>query len=167
MAPHPKPPKPCKQCGQPVERYYSKSGRLLMPLVCATCRPRWRHPSGADHSRWGGGQQSPKSGYARVWTGPGKRDLEHRAVWIAAYGSIPKGMQLHHCNGDKTDNRLENLALVSNKRHQALHRHERALGNRWSLVHKQCVACQTTERSHRARGLCGPCYNRLRQAGLF
>ncbi|HEY1294680.1 MAG TPA: HNH endonuclease signature motif containing protein [Chloroflexota bacterium] len=168
MAPPAKPGRPCKQCGKPVDRYRTKSGYLMMPTVCAVCRPRWRHPSGTDHWKWNGGHSDRhKSGYVRIWNGPGKRELEHRAVWIAAYGPIPKGMQLHHCNGDKTDNRLENLALVSNKGHQVLHRHERVLNGRWSLVQKQCVACQTTERPHKARGLCSCCYSRLKAAGLL
>ena len=40
---------------------------------------------------------------------------EHRAVWIEANGVIPKGMQIHHINGKKDDNRLANLALVTHK----------------------------------------------------
>jgi HNH endonuclease len=163
MAVPPKPPLPCKYCGEPAERYRTMKGHLQRPQVCLAHRSY----EGERHWHWRGGERSMKSGYVRVWTGRGKRDLEHRAVWIAAYGPIPKGMQLHHCNGDKTDNRLENLALVSNKGHQILHRHERALGERWSLIHKQCLACQTTERPHQARGLCKRCYERLSKAGLL
>ena len=38
---------------------------------------------------------------------------EHRAVWEEANGDIPKDMQIHHINGKRDDNRLENLRLVT------------------------------------------------------
>lgn len=160
-----KPARPCKQCNQPVDRYYSKSGTLIMPVFCVECRTRRRHPKGEDHWHWRGGERSLKNGYVRVYVAPGKRTLEHRAVWEAAYGTIPRGLHVHHIDGDKTNNRLDNLALAGNSAHQGLHRHERALGDRWSLEHAQCLACLTTERPHQARGLCKRCYDRLKKAG--
>ena len=38
-----------------------------------------------------------------------------RIVWEAFNGTIPKGMQVNHINEIKTDNRLENLNLMSPK----------------------------------------------------
>ena len=43
----------------------------------------------------------------------GKITLEHRYVWTQAHGEIPKGMNIHHINSNTKDNRLENLALVT------------------------------------------------------
>lgn len=41
------------------------------------------------------------------------KKLVHRLVWEAFNGPIPQGMQVNHINEDKTDNRLENLNLMS------------------------------------------------------
>jgi len=41
------------------------------------------------------------------------RVLVHRLVWLAFNGPIAPGMEINHLNGQKTDNRLENLAVVT------------------------------------------------------
>lgn len=51
-------------------------------------------------------------GYIRIYTEEG-RDLEHRVVWKQHHGEIPKGANIHHINGDKTDNHIENLQMFS------------------------------------------------------
>ena len=57
-------------------------------------------------------------GYYRVelWKQSiGKRYKVHRLVWEAFNGSIPEGLQVNHINEIKTDNRLENLNLMTPK----------------------------------------------------
>ena len=44
-----------------------------------------------------------------------KTRLVHLLVWEAFNGTIPKGMQVNHINEIKTDNRLENLNLMTPK----------------------------------------------------
>lgn len=55
-----------------------------------------------------------------VSTYQGRAFLLHRVVWEACVGPIPSGMVINHRNGDKLDNRLENLEVVTsgdNQRH--------------------------------------------------
>ena len=44
-----------------------------------------------------------------------KKYLVHRLVWSAFNGSIPEGLQVNHINEIKSDNRLENLNLMTPK----------------------------------------------------
>jgi len=47
--------------------------------------------------------------------------LQHRKIWFDANGTIPDGFVIHHINGDKTDNCLENLELCSRSEHMKKH----------------------------------------------
>ena len=60
----------------------------------------------------GGHRGLMKIGYIRLTLPTGERVLEHRWVWEQAHGAIPPHGIIHHVDGNKTNNRLENLTLI-------------------------------------------------------
>lgn len=106
----------CPGCGG-LKRRNSKS--------CRSCNSPANLPEkvrrGAEHPNWKGGRYLDSAGYVMVSTGPNRREREHRFLWKQAYGPIPTGHVIHHVNGDKTDNRLENLVCLARSDHQKAH----------------------------------------------
>jgi hypothetical protein len=45
----------------------------------------------------------------------------HRWVWINHNSAIPKGMDIHHKDGDKDNNEIENLEMLSRSDHLKQH----------------------------------------------
>lgn len=73
-------------------------------------------------------------GYVKVRVGrehplgdPNGYAYEHLLVWMAAGNPRPARAEiLHHRNEDKTDNRIENLELLTRAQHNAWHNARRA-----------------------------------------
>jgi HNH endonuclease/AP2 domain len=57
------------------------------------------------------------SGY-KVVTINSKSYKLHRVIWIMLFNQIPDGFYIDHINGNKIDNRLENLRLATNSQNQ-------------------------------------------------
>lgn len=77
--------------------------------------------SGMNNPQWKGGRRIRTDGYVMIWTQSGER-LEHQVVMEQHIGrALKRGEIVHHRNGDKQDNTIENLELMSQSEHAKLH----------------------------------------------
>lgn len=79
-------------------------------------RGRYNISRGENHKNWNGGITVDTSGY-RLININGKYIREHRYVWENNNGPLPNSWIIHHLNGKKLDNRIENLAAMPRKSH--------------------------------------------------
>lgn len=89
---------------------------------------RGKSREGEKCCNWHGGRKNNKKGYVLILK---KRHsladangyvLEHRYIMCEHLGRILKADEvIHHINGIKTDNRVENLRVMSNSEHTILH----------------------------------------------
>lgn len=119
-----------------------------------------------QHTSYGTGRTINPRGYVMILNPEYPNDnrpqyiQEHRLVMAAHLGRplLPEEI-VHHINGEKTDNRVENLQLMTQSEHMRLH----VTVDGWSRKYDRCVECGTTERKHAGRGLCHYCSERKRR----
>lgn len=92
------------------------------------------------------------------WPDGSKRSVSFaRFMWEEHVGDVPEGHDVHHVNGDRLDDRIENLHVVESSAHRALH----ARGV--EMVEIVCVRCggsavrkASDVRGNRKKGRGGP-----------
>jgi len=138
----------CSKCGSEFERYASAvAKRQRKRVFCASCfnearksglRPRGARTPIADLNRTYNGKPvrigsqgypfvyEPQFALDRQWSSlPRGWHYEHRVIAARNLGRpLRRGEQVHHVNGVKTDNRPENLCVLSQAKHRKVHNDE-------------------------------------------
>lgn len=121
----------CIDCGK--ERWVKLSYNEPRNLRCNTCVAKIRNQRGENNPNWRGGRIGDKKGYIliRIYSdapffsmassagrGDCKYIREHRLIMAQSLGRcLEKHEIVHHLNGIKDDNRIENLSLTHAKAH--------------------------------------------------
>lgn len=127
----------CRVC---KKEFYESPCKASTRVYCSIdCRNKdgyfWKNISGKNNYNWKGGTTITKGYvYKLAKSHPngnkGGRVMEHRLVMEKKLGRyLTKNEEVHHINGIKTDNRIENLEIVIKKTH-------------WGNV--KCPLCQKT-----------------------
>ena len=86
------------------------------------------HIKSSKHYRWNNRLKSTE-GYTKIRVGkshplsdPNGYVYEQKLVAVTAFGlDFIKGKIIHHINGNKSDNRLENIEILTRSEHNKLH----------------------------------------------
>lgn len=132
-----------RKCGR-SKNEFMKQKLCSMACVYDNMRDGAIIMSGTNHAQWKGGIKYTR-GYKYVYQPnhpTAKQDryiAEHRLVMEHYLGRfLIKGEYIHHINGDKLDNRIENLFLCRNQsEHEDIHRQMRSL--LYELVNSKIV----------------------------
>jgi len=127
----------CTECGERRWVLMEKNGQPRSTL-CHACGLKGRkqnHPSGPNHPYWQGGRHLTPYGYVLIkvfpdnffWPMATKNGyiLEHRLVMAKHLGRCLHPWEVvHHKNGIRDDNRLENLELNDSAGEHSLEHHK-------------------------------------------
>jgi len=141
----------CERCGK--ERWVQFVHERPLKPTCGSCR------KGELAGNWQGGR--PKyDGYCVVWLAPddffypmrgtGNYVREHRLIMAKHLGRLLHDWEVvHHKNGIKTDNRIENLELATRGQHSVNHNKGYKDGYQQGLLDGRDAAVQELQKEVR------------------
>ena len=144
----------CQNCGSPFFEVPARLARGYGTYCSRECANLGHRGSG--NPRWKGGRNIV-NGYV-VLSINGHPVKEHRLVMEKHLGrALTSDEVVHHINGIKSDNRIENLVVMDAVVHSRMHNPPM---KKWSRKHDACVDCGRAEVPHGGHGRCWRCYSR-------
>ena len=144
----------CDYCGKYFMDYPSNVKRHRRHYCNKHCESESRRLNNTSE-HWIGGTVLP-NGYKYIKIN-GKQREEHRLVMERYLGrELRTDEHIHHKDGNKLNNSIDNLLLISNSEHAKLH-------SKKPLI-KECKKCMKVRKIH-GRGLCANCYGSLLRKG--
>lgn len=112
----------CEKCGKD---FYVTLARLRQSKKhnhkTRYCSQQCYSRKGKNNYFWKNGIYKDRDGYIKIYTDKGKI-REHRYLAEKVLGrKLEKNEVIHHINGKRDDNRLENLRLMTKKEHDTYH----------------------------------------------
>ena len=107
-----------------------------------------------------------KFGYWRHSIYKSNNILLHRYIWEKHNGSIPEGYVIHHIDGDKSNNNIENLQKLKYSKHLSIHNSGKTISIEHRLKiskankgKKHSITCRQI-RSINSIGILNPFFNK-------